>query len=187
MKALNASWVLSVAALSLFTACGDSGSSGGGGSGGEGGSGGSGGDGGSAPVTVDDSELGAQAADVASLTKVNVEPFMSAQHMGNPMVNVYVNDVAADSYAEVTTGSPVTFPEGSMIVKEMLDPEGTPMMLTAMFKADAGYDSDNNDWWWGMLTLDGQPAESGSVGKIAMCNGCHQAQTTTDATFGLPN
>ena len=162
----------------LMLGCGDS-DTGSGGSG-EGG----GGEGGGSSATVDDAELSAMAADYASLTKANPAPFMSAQHDGMPMVNVFYNDVASEHYP-ITSG-PFTFAEGSMIVKEMLGPDDQPMMLTAMYKGPAGYDPDNGDWWWGMLTLEGEPAMPGSVGKIAMCTGCHQGQSDTDFAFGIP-
>lgn len=166
--------------LALSAGCGDSGETTG-----TGGGGGSGGAGGGNP-TVDDAAVSADAADYKTLTKLNSAPFMSAQHQGQPMVNVYVNGVASATYAKVADGAALTFAEGSLIVKEMLDPEGEPMMLTAMYKGPEGYDAENADWWWGMLTLDGMPAQSGSVGKVALCSGCHGARETTDFAFGIP-
>jgi hypothetical protein len=174
--------VLLVLGLLGSIACGDSDGSGGSAGGEEGGAGGSGG---GATVEVDDAELSAMAADYATLTKVNDAPFMSAQHAGMPMVNVYVSSSAVSAYEGIASGS-ASFPEGTLIVKEMLDADGNPEVLTAMYKAPEGYDPENLDWWWGMLTPAGEPAMSGSVGKIGMCNDCHQAQAATDAAFGLP-
>lgn len=164
--------------LALSAGCGDSGETTGTGGGGD--------EGGGGAPTVDDAAVSADAADYKTLTKVNALPFMSAQHQGRPMVNVYVNAAANATYAKVAEGGALTFAEGSLIVKEMLDPEGEPMMLTAMYKGPEGYDADNADWWWGMLTLDGMPAQSGSVGKVALCSTCHGARETTDFAFGIP-
>ena len=175
--------LLSLVCIGGLLGCSDD-EAGTGGAGGDGGDG-TGGSGGGGQVTVDDAAISQQAAGYAQLTKVNQAPFMSAQHDGMPMVNVYVNGVGAAEYAKVPMGA-ASFPEGTLIVKEMLDAQGQPMMLTAMYKAPEGYDPTNRDWWWGMLMPNGTPAQSGSVGKIAMCNGCHQSQTSTDAAFGLP-
>ena len=95
-------------------------------------------------------------------------------------VNIFVNETAKDIYL---TGTGKTFPECAMIVKTHLQGTGTDEVaaVTVMVKMPAGYDPENNDWWWGMYDKDGKVAEMS--GKVPVCIACHKPAAATDYVF----
>lgn len=117
---------------------------------------------------------------------INAAPFMS-QH-GPAMVNVYVNAANADQYRTIDpadhAGTATTFPEGTLVVKENIDEMGNPTGGTAMYKGPAGYNPDNNDWWFGMGDLLGSNLEA-SGPDLMGCLGCHDPLTDTDFLVGV--
>ena len=152
-----------------------------------GGGGAAGSAGGSGASALSDAEIEQLAATYPTFQKVNAKPFVTQQHQGNPMVNVYANAIAADTYKAVLPSSTSAhFAQGSMLVKEMLDASGGPPILTVMYKLPAGYDSANGDWWRGRLNADGSATAPDLVGKVGFCLSCHSAAKATDAAFGLP-
>ena len=136
---------------------------------------------------LSDAQIEHLAATYASFEKMNAQPFVTSQHQGNPMVNVYANAVAADTYRILAPTSTTThFPAGSMLVKEMLDAKGGPPVLTVMYKLAPGYDTKHGDWWRGRLSVDGSPTSPELVGRVGFCIGCHDAASATDHAYGLP-
>jgi hypothetical protein len=97
-------------------------------------------------------------------------------------VNVFVND--AGRHAMLENLHP-RFPVGSLIVKEKLPSRDAkePELLTAMYKREAGYDSEGGDWEY--LVLDGRGQEVKARGKLESCRACHQE--TADTDFVLRN
>lgn len=62
------------------------------------------------------------------------------------------------------------YPVGTLMVKEV-QVEGEVVEITAMAKRGGGFDSDNGDWEYFMLSPDdGSVADRGAIG---MCIGCH--------------
>jgi len=119
--------------------------------------------------------------------KITAKPFRSDQHAGNPMVNVYANATAADTYRSLTpAAASAHFAPGSMLVKEILDPAGGPPLLTAAYKMPPGYDAAAQDWWRGRLNADGSATAPNLVGKVDFCIACHAGAAGTDAAFGAP-
>lgn len=155
----------------------------GGGSSGTPGAAGAGGTG----AALSDAQIERLAATYTTFDKMNAKPFVTAQHQGNAMVNVYANAVAADTYRTVApTSTNAHFPEGSMLVKEMLDANGGKPVLTVMYKLPPGYDTQHGDWWRGRLSVDGSPTSPELVGKVGFCISCHEAASATDHAYGLP-
>jgi hypothetical protein len=157
-------------------------------SGGAGGSlaAGAGGAAGSATAALTEPEIEKLAATYATFVKANATPFVTQQHQGNPLVNVYANATAAPAYSAITpTAAGAVFPQGSMLVKEMLDPAGGPPILTVMYKLPPGYDDANGNWWRGRLNADGSSTGAGLTGKVSFCISCHAA-AKSDGAFGLP-
>jgi hypothetical protein len=87
-------------------------------------------------------------------------------------VSVFVNPVGRE---QMMTKHNPKFPAGSMIVKEKhgsLDTTATPEVLTVMIKRDAGYDPENGDWEY--LVLTGGATKIVEQGKLTRCSGCHK-------------
>lgn len=131
--------------------------------------------------------LETEAGSYPTFHKVNARPFRTAQHQGNPDVNVWTNDLATDPYRMVSSGaaSDPEFPVGSMIVKEMIDATGAPPILTVMAKQPPGFDPDHRDWWYGRLEVDGTPTSGRFVGKVSFCIACHAGAGSGRYLFGV--
>lgn len=134
--------------------------------------------------TADVSELELRARGYRGFEQVNTRSFRTAQHQGTPLVNVWTDPQATAPYRALSLGAIGDFPEGSMIVKEMLDVEGTASVLTVMAKQAAGYDPLHGDWWYGRFEVDGA-TEGRFVGRVAFCIACHQAAMGGDYLFGV--
>ncbi len=114
--------------------------------------------------------------DYATWTKVNPRPIQGH----SVYVNIYVNDLARDTYI---SASGKKFPTCATIVKAHLAGANSTEVtaLTVMVKMPAGYDPENNDWWWAMYDSTGKLAESS--GKLLACSSCHQPAANSDFVF----
>ena len=119
--------------------------------------------------------------------QVNARAFPTSQHQGNPNVNVWTNDLGTPAYRMLSSGAAADpeFPVGSMIVKEMLDPDGASPILTVLSKQPPGFDPAHRDWWYGRLQADGTPTNSQFVGKVGFCIGCHAGAGAGGYVFGI--
>ena len=143
-----------------------------------------------APGTLDDARIESAAAAYRGFTKINAAPFVTQQHAGNPRVNVYANALAESSYRTIRPGGVAPagfrFPPGSMLVKEMLETDGSASVLTVMYKKEAGYDSAQGDWWYGRLSPDGVPTNPAFAGRVDFCVSCHAGSAKWDHAWGVP-
>jgi Cytochrome P460 len=140
--------------------------------------------------TLDDARIEAAASTYATaFARVNRAPFATQQHAGNPMVNVYANDVAVGTYRAIAPSAPApagfAFRPGSMLVKEMLDASGRPEVLTVMYKKAPGYDVTHHDWWYGRLDPSGAPTQPSYAGKVDFCVACHEGAAGSDYAWGV--
>lgn len=101
-------------------------------------------------------------------------------HAHNAMVDIYTNDIASQPYIE----RKAHFPEGSIIIKPLYkenNRNGYLARLVIMVKMHRGYDTEHNDWWYGVYD------KTGTVvwfeGKIKSCIGCHQIAKKSDYLF----
>lgn len=142
-------------------------------------------------VSADDEAgpLEARATGYLGFELINARSFPTAQHQGNPLVNVWTDEQATRPYRALSTGAidGRAVPVGAMIVKEMMDPGGGPPLLTVMAKQPSGYDPANGDWWYGRLNVDGSPTNPSFVGRVGFCIGCHSGATGGDHLFGVAN
>lgn len=152
------------------------------------------GDGAGDAVVVDDQALLSEALtyrDPGAFTQLNNSAYASALG-GESFINVYVSAGAFNTYAVVDPGAPgtgITLPEGTIIVREVLEPSGKVKRLTLMAKGPAGYNPDLGDYWFAVTEPDGTPVvENGvtRVGRLADCYGCHVPRATDDYLFGVP-
>lgn len=134
----------------------------------------------------DDALLEAQASGYLDFERINARPFPTAQHQGNPLVNVWTEQLAIAPYRNLSAGgAPVEFPVGAMIVKEMMDASGGPPILTVMAKQPAGYDPTHGDWWYGRLEADGSATSASFVGRVGFCIACHTGAPSAGYVFGV--
>jgi len=93
------------------------------------------------------------------------------------MARIFIN-VKVQEAMQNFTGS---LPDGAIIVKENLgeNPTEKAQALTVMWKV-AGFDPDNNDWFWANVTPDGQV---NAEGKVPGCVNCHGAARANDFVF----
>jgi len=88
-------------------------------------------------------------------------------------VEIFVNDVVASALA----GPAITaWPEGSLIVKDGFDDDGTPHIVAAMEKT-------NGAWFWVEWDPDGESLYSGTP---EICTDCHAGNGDMVRAFGLP-
>lgn len=130
-------------------------------------------------------EIGARARDYQQLDRIDARPFQTAQHQGHPLVNVWADELASAPYRQLSAGTPAIVPEGGMIVKEMLDADGGPPLLTVMVKQPTGYDGARGDWWYGRLDANGNATGPGFTGRVGFCIGCHIGAASHDYLFGV--
>jgi hypothetical protein len=114
-----------------------------------------------------------------SWAKVNPTPILSEGH-SNSYVDIYVDDLARTTYFAATA----PYPECARIVKAKLRAETAPevVSLTVMVKMPAGYDPENNDWWYGKYDVTGTKTIL-SAGKRSDCIACHLQAAVTDYLF----
>lgn len=77
-------------------------------------------------------------------------------------------------------------PEGTTAIKEEdLDGDAARDAFVLMVKKSAGYDPENNDWYYEQLDADGNPTgEPEPGGRIGLCINCHQGAANTDYLYG---
>ncbi|HEY0079960.1 MAG TPA: cytochrome P460 family protein [Pyrinomonadaceae bacterium] len=111
-------------------------------------------------------------------------PLDKALEDGGPhrdkFVTVYVNNKGKD--AMMSQPRP-KFPVGSLIVKEKFPTAegGSPELMTAMLKREAGYNPESGDWEY--LVLNGEGTKIEARGKLAECMSCHAIVDKQDFVF----
>lgn len=100
-----------------------------------------------------------------------------------PLMRTRFNTIAAeklDGAGKVKTGS--TFPEGSIIVKELAASTGEVSVFAIMYKSTKSTNADANGWNWAYLHTDGSVRIS-SDQKGAACISCHAQSGHIDAVL----
>jgi len=97
-----------------------------------------------------------------------------------PFLKTRYNAIAAaklDSTGKILTGA--TFPEGSLIVKELHDNSTTLGRYAILYKKSGSADADSKGWVWGYINSDGSVAEAASK-KGSSCISCHSQTDNID-------
>ena len=76
----------------------------------------------------------------------------------------------------------ITFPEGSLIVKELYDSPQALFRYAMLLKASNNEFADDNGWVWGYINEDGGVAVPASE-KGAQCVNCHAQQGNIDGVL----
>ena len=126
------------------------------------------------------------------LAKITARAYPSAVSTGAD-IDVWISSFGAVAYGAVDpdrTGSGIRLPEGTLIVREVLDAAGALRKLTLMAKGPAGYNPEVGDYWFGVTDPAGTPIVENGVelrGKLTQCYSCHQARgVADDYLFGIP-
>ena len=97
-----------------------------------------------------------------------------------PLLRTRYNSIAAtklDSVGKIIAGS--TFPEGSIIVKELYDNATTIGRYAILHKESSNSNADEKGWVWGYINADGSVAET-STNKGNACKSCHSQAGNID-------
>lgn len=118
-------------------------------------------------------------------TRQGPDPAIGTAHEGNDETvsrTIYIKDNqdrAADG----------EFPIGTIVVKDT-QKDGATIEVTAMVKRGSGFNPDNNDWEWFMLTPDGEIARGNDNLELrgaqlmgGMCGMCHSQVKDKDFIF----
>jgi hypothetical protein len=130
--------------------------------------------------TVDPGSIVEAALLYMQLTRMNDEPFESKHGLAD-RVNVWVPEGQAAQYMALSEQT--TFEEGTLIIKEQLDAQGRVDGLTIMFKGPEGLAPTVGDWWFGLVSPEGEVSVGG---QPEACTSCHTGAAKTDYVFGLP-
>ncbi|MFO7561791.1 MAG: cytochrome P460 family protein [Enhygromyxa sp.] len=124
--------------------------------------------------------------------RLDAQPKASVHGNMDGYAEFYANEIAAEVFRGIDGSDPnatAKFPRGSILVKNNLGPDMQPLgMLTIMAKFEEGYYRQGNDWFWAMVTTDGEPVMDriGNGQKIYFCYDCHsQMGSNTDFVIGL--
>lgn len=109
-------------------------------------------------------------------------------------IDVWVSNNAVSQFLLVdpeTDGSDAYLPVGSVIVREVLTPEGELAKITMMAKGPEGYYPRSGDYWYGVTDPNGEVLYDGDermAGALDQCGGCHAARRglNDDYLFGIP-
>lgn len=104
-----------------------------------------------------------------------------------PYVRIRFNPRAVSAMNVALSGlSATSFPDESMIVKEIYNVKGGSLQTYAVMYKLPGAGNSGNGWVWNEMRADGSVIYS-SARKGDQCVGCHQSGTAVDLvrTFGL--
>lgn len=96
------------------------------------------------------------------------------------LLRVRYNATAAtqlDSNGRIIAGS--IFPEGSLIVKELIEQPGVLARYAILYKQKDHRYADAKGWVWGYINVDGTVAET-AANKGEACSSCHSQSANID-------
>lgn len=98
----------------------------------------------------------------------------------SPLFRTRYNDIAAtmlDSNGKILAGA--SFPEGSLIVKELIENDNSISRYAVLYKQSSHASADANGWIWGYINSDGTVAIPASD-KGDGCISCHSQSDNID-------
>jgi hypothetical protein len=131
-----------------------------------------------------DKELYDMAKETAGFTWFNNSSALLNKSAGSGHPQAFLrtryNAIAAtqlDSNGKILPGA--TFPDGSLIVKELHDNSTTLGRYAILYKKITSADADANGWVWGYVDANGTVAEAASK-KGSSCINCHSQADNID-------
>jgi hypothetical protein len=97
-----------------------------------------------------------------------------------PYMRTRYNSIASemlDSLGKINSSA--KFPEGSLIVKELMDEDYTIERYAILYKDTKNKDADTKGWVWGYINKDGTEAFP-TANKGTSCIGCHSQTENID-------
>ena len=137
---------------------------------------------GGAAVLAQGADLGLPDEFADYFTWERANPQKDLEESAHPLVkDIYVNDTAAK-------GALASFPyaEGSVFIKERMNPETLSVTTLYAMRKVAGFDPENNNWQYAVFEREDAGAFGGgwmSAENAGMCVGCHIKAEDTDYTF----
>ena len=107
-------------------------------------------------------------------------PISSGSGHAFPFLRTRFNSIAAsqlDGSGKVNSGA--SFPEGSVIVKELYSSQTSLSRYAVLYKKAENPNADVNGWVWGYINSDGSVASS-ATGKGSNCISCHSQAGNID-------
>lgn len=130
--------------------------------------------------------------DSPAFVRLNDAPYATALGTGAD-INVFVSANGYAPYATITpekSGTNAVIPEGTLIIREVLEDNGAIKSLTLMYKGPKGYNPDLGDFWFGVTDSAAKPAVDAAgapkIGRLAECYSCHTPRATDGWLFGVP-
>ena len=99
---------------------------------------------------------------------------------GEPFLRTRYNSIATtmlDSSKKIISGS--TFPDGSLVVKELFDKSTDIGRYAILYKKASDASADATGWVWGYINANGTVAEPAS-NKGSACRSCHSQTNNID-------
>lgn len=106
-------------------------------------------------------------------------------HADAASVRVWVSTDIVDLFLSIDPDDPtqaISFPEGTVLLKEHFGPADEYLGFNVMYKGPPGYDPQGGDWIWGEVRGD---QEIVSQGRIETCRECHAAAINSDFAVGF--
>ncbi len=125
--------------------------------------------------------------------RMNGAPYPTELH-DTDRINVYAPDWAVADYARIEparAGSGMAMDPDCVIVREVIGDDGAVSKVTVMAKAEPGYYPEGGDYYYGVLSPDGQRFVTGDdgrtlSGRLDLCATCHADRAGDDYLFGVP-
>ena len=120
--------------------------------------------------------------ELAELCTTSASPVASANEVrragphAEARINLYANDGAVGGVESVAR---FRYPQGSIIVKEKIDPVGQVLAVGGMVKRASGYDEANGNWEY----FYADKAQTFVSGRIGSCVACHAKTKATDYVY----
>lgn len=137
------------------------------------------------PVEVDGDAIIAMAMQYKTMLQPLTDaPEASETHSDAAQVLVWGSSATAPLFHSIDPANPLqelSFPEGTLFVKEHFDEGGATIGLTLMYKGPQGYAQDGGDWFWARVHRD----ELTHQGRVDFCMSCHAAAHNSDFVVGF--
>jgi len=130
--------------------------------------------------------------DSPAFVRVNEASYPTALGTGAD-INLYVSANGYAQYASINPdaqGSGINVPEGTLIIREVLEPNAAIKTLTLMYKGPKGYNPELGDFWFGVTDAAAKPAldtaGAPKLGRLKECFSCHIPRASDGYLFGVP-
>ena len=136
--------------------------------------------------------LSRQYLDNTFFTPMNRDPYSTALNATQD-ISLYVSRLGSSLYALIDPdkdGSNIVLPEGTMIVREVWDKDGSFLKYTVMVKREEGYFPESGNFYFAAIDPQGNFIKDANgqrqSGPLASCSVCHIPRSKDGFLFGVP-